>query len=141
MPVKKGALLRTQPNYQTSQARSAQYIQKAKDEKKAAYQSLPDATKNFLNEKLSHKILVTFKKGLEGKETKKFMVAYEEFKQGVSNKEKEKYQQVKLNGLIPENRFQLTKTVWIELDKLKPIQTQDEITKIVANTKWSHLNR
>lgn len=140
-PAKKDGLSRTQPNYQASQPRSAQYIQQAKDDKKAAYQSLPSVAKNFLNEKLSHKILVTFKKGLDGKEIKKFMVAYEEFKQGVSDKEKEKYQQIKLNGFIPENRFQLTKTVWVELDKLKSIQTQEEITKIVANTKWSHLNR
>lgn len=85
--------------------------------------------------------MVTFKKGLDGKEIKKFMVAYEEFKQGVSDKEKDKYQQIRLNGFIPKNRFQLTKTVWVELDKLKSIQTQEEITKIVANTKWSHLNR
>lgn len=138
---KKDGLSRTQPNYQASQPRSTQYIQQAKDDKKAAYQSLPSVAKNFLNEKLSHKILVTFKKGLDGKEIKKFMVAYEEFKQGVSDKEKDKCQQIKLNGFIPKNRFQLTKTVWVELDKFKSIQTQEEITKIVANTKWSHLNR
>ncbi len=53
---------------------------------------------------------------------------------------KGKYQQNKLSGL-PDNRFQFTKTVWIELDKLILIPTKEEITKIVANTKWSHLNR
>ncbi|MEY0162032.1 Uncharacterised protein [Providencia rettgeri] len=141
-PVQKGALARAQPNYQPSQApRSPQYIQKAKDDKITAYQSLPDVVKNFLNEKLSYKILVTFKKGLAGKEVKKYMVAYEEFKQGVSDKEKEEYQQNKLSGFTPDNRFQFTKTVWIELDKLILIPTKEEITKIVANTKWSHLNR
>lgn len=141
-PVKKGVLARTQPNYQINQTpRSLQYIQKAKDDKIAAYQSLSDTTKSFLREKLSYKILVTFKKGLDGKETKQFMVAYEEFRQGVSDKEKEKYQQNKLSGFTPDNRFQFTKTVWIELDKLILIPTKEEITKIVANTKWSHLNR
>ncbi|BBV00722.1 hypothetical protein AB6H26_06305 [Providencia hangzhouensis] len=141
-PVKKGVLARTQPNYQINQTpRSLQYIQKAKDDKIAAYQSLSDTTKSFLREKLSYKILVTFKKGLNGKETKQFMVAYEEFRQGVSDKEKEKYQQNKLSGFTPDNRFQFTKTVWIELDKLILIPTKEEITKIVANTKWSHLNR
>ncbi|WP_272670167.1 MULTISPECIES: hypothetical protein [unclassified Providencia] len=80
-PVKKGALARAQPNYQINQTpRSLQYIQKAKDDKIAAYQSLSDTTKSFLREKLSYKILVTFKKGLDGKETKQFMVAYEEFR-------------------------------------------------------------
>ncbi|MBQ0269056.1 hypothetical protein ACLI07_06995 [Providencia huaxiensis] len=141
-PVQKRTLARAQPNYQPSQApRSPQYIQKAKDDKIAAYQSLSDVVKNFLNEKLSYKILVTFKKGLAGKEVKKYMVAYEEFKQGVSDKEKEQYLQIKLSGLTPDNRFQSTKTVWIELDKLKPIQTKEEITKVMVNTKWSHLNR
>ncbi|ENU1226300.1 hypothetical protein [Providencia rettgeri] len=140
-PVQKGGLARSQPNYQPNQAlRGPQYIQKAKDDKIAAYQSLPDVVKNFLNEKLSYKILVTFKKGLVGKEVKKYMVAYEEFKQGVSDKEKEQYLQIKLSGLMPDNRFQSTKTVWIELDKLKPIQTKEEITKVMVNTKCSHLN-
>ncbi|WP_369310364.1 hypothetical protein [Providencia rettgeri] len=142
VPVKKGGLARRQPNYQTSQVpRSLQYIQKAKDDKIAAYHSLPDIVKNFLKEKLSHKILVTVEKGPDGKEAKKFMVVYEEFKQNINKIEKEKYRQAKLNGLTQENRFQLTKTVWNELDKLKRIQTQEEIDRIVASAKWCHLNR
>lgn len=135
-PVKKGILTKRQPNFQANQApRSPQYIQKAKDDKIAAYQSLPDIVKDFLKERLSYKILVTVKKELNGKETKKFMVVYEEFKQNINQKEKEKYQQNKLNGFTPENRFQFTKTVWNELDTLKLIRTEQDLAKIVTNRK------
>lgn len=136
VPVEKRISTKTQPNFQANQApRSPQYIQKAKDDKIAAYQSLPDIVKDFLKERLSYKILVTFKKELNGKETKKFMVVYEEFKQNINQKEKDKYHQSKLNGFTPENRFQFTKTVWKELDTLKLIRTEQDLAKVVTSRK------
>lgn len=63
------------------------------------------------------------------------MVAYEDFKQGISVEDKHQYQQAKLRGVTPENRFQITKTVWFDLDKIKLIETPEEMARIANNSK------
>ncbi|USR63867.1 hypothetical protein NFC79_14125 [Providencia stuartii] len=127
---------KAQPNYQTTQGlKNPAEIRQAKEEKIAAYRSLPEACKGFLNAKLSYKILVTYKKTDTGKIVKKFVVAYEDFKQGISVEDKHQYQQAKLKGVTPENRFQITKTVWFDLDKIKLIETPEEMARIANNSK------